>query len=781
MTDWGRAQLRVYDGLGRQIYYTEDIIEAQGNRAWHEIGRGASVTVPFIGTNADFIFDRDRRVTVTVINTRAMTGHIIADFIIEATSIEEHSFQDGGSGTVIKASGRDAIKELSDIPVGLRHISKYRAGGTPTAVDKTTLQMNATDTAAYANTSLIGWTVELADGNWSEITAHTAGGLLTIDPAWQVNVDDEAAAAPPVQKFSLYGAAFTETSGANTDVKLAMSRVMGTKNGWGLYGSYDSTTNGSFVAPGQEASILKALQLIAVQSGEYFVRSFEGFRRLQWRREVPALTHPQYGYPLNLVVNDNYDAFREAVILPGARLSYDANERVTRVKPTGSGSGDKALTLKDLPAGFPVAAGYSIDGAYLVYTAGEVGGYAARDLRLDGIGPASDSAASRQLAAKALYNAALLWLREHNDERLNLECEVLSAIPIEPVTYVYVTNPDYALDNTLMYVLDVTATYRDGMLLYRLQLSDKKAPFLTDERLLAEAIRKTDRQLFYTNAPARNSRSLDRSKGGSGGGAAHEAVTSGNAAINVATGQVVSLQLAGPSGLEVAGTGLRLADTVAGDGLGISNKVLSLNIGATSGLLISGDSLSMGTPGTLSAASTNLLQSGSHTHAVTATDNAKATVGTLLKGTAAGDLTLRNLTADKAITPRIESTGSITLDPATSLIFAAGNLSFVGARQIVTDSGSLTLAPAQSLIIDPPDNVMQINSAVTLKTAHWASGFLGTGWGLTYDGVFDARMITADELHVAAFIADTARVKVGSEYITPSMGLLSRNFTIPAV
>jgi hypothetical protein len=38
MTDWGRAQLRVYDGFGRQIYYSEDIVEAQGNRAWHEIG-----------------------------------------------------------------------------------------------------------------------------------------------------------------------------------------------------------------------------------------------------------------------------------------------------------------------------------------------------------------------------------------------------------------------------------------------------------------------------------------------------------------------------------------------------------------------------------------------------------------------------------------------------------------------------------------------------------------------------------------------------------------------
>ena len=213
MTDWGRAQLRVYDGFGRQIYYSEDIVEAQGNRAWHEIGRGASVTVPFIGTNADFIFDRDRRVTVMVSHSQTLLTHVVADFIIESTSIEEHSFQDGGSGTVIKANGRDAIKELGEIPARLRHISKYRIGRIPTAIGKTTLQMDATDTATYASMSLVGWTVELADGNWSEITAHTAGGLLTIDPAWQVNADDEAAAAPAPQKFYLYGAAFTETTG----------------------------------------------------------------------------------------------------------------------------------------------------------------------------------------------------------------------------------------------------------------------------------------------------------------------------------------------------------------------------------------------------------------------------------------------------------------------------------------------------------------------------------------------------------------------------------------
>lgn len=798
MTSWSNAQLRVYDDFGRQLYYSEDVIDSQNNLVWHEIGRGASVTVPFFGTNADFIFDRDRRLYVTALNLDTYATHILADCIIESATIEETS-QGDNHVTLIKVTGRDQIKALAEIPARRRHISKWRPGDTAQAIGKTTLQMNATDTAAFASMSLVGWTVELADGNWSEIIKHEANGLLTIDPAWQVNVNDddldggepqegdENHDPPPVQRFSLYGAAFTETTGNYTDLKQVLSSGYSAGRGdWVLYeDGYQSSTNGSFVAPGSEASKLKVLQMIAAQTGEYFVR-VPGTREIQWRREVPPLTHPQYGYPLNLVVDENYDPFREAVILPGAKLTYDAYDRATRVKPTGAGSGDEALTLKDLPPGFSVAAGYALNGEYLVYSAGETAGnYTAKDLRYDSIGPASDAAASRQLAAQALYNAALLWLREHNSERLIFECEVISAIPIEPVTYVYVTKIGHALDNKLMYVLDVTVTYQENQVVYKLQLSDKKAPILTEERLLAEAIRQTDVQLFYTNAPARNSRKLDSkavAAGGGGGGVGHEPVTAGNAAIGVAPGQVVSLQLAGPSGLEVASTGLRLNDSVAGNGLGISNKVLSLNLAANSGLLLAADTLALGLPGNVGVDSSNQVVGTTHYHAVTSYANAKTNPAQLLKSDTFGDVTLRNLTADKLIAPELEAAGSITLDPGTSLIFADGNLSFIGARQIVTDTGSLTLAPAQTLIIDPADNVAQLGTDTTLRTAHAAVGvFPQTGWQVNYSGAGYFTSLFADELHVQSFIADIMRVKVGGEYIPESMALISRVFTIPVV
>jgi hypothetical protein len=268
--------------------------------------------------------------------------------------------------------------------------------------------------------------------------------------------------------------------------------------------------------------------------------------------------------------------------------------------------------------------------------------------------------------------------------------------------------------------------------------------------------------------------------------------------------------------LAISGQALRIADAHAGAGLVMSGGIASVNTATAqgtgitsdvvavvpsssgglelsasgvkvktptnSGLVVDSSGVALGTPGTLSATSTNTVSGSQQTHAITSTDNAKTTPATLLKGSAAGDLTVRYLTGDQVTTPLVNTaSGGLRLDPANGVTTNDGNLSFVGARQIDTDTGSLTLSPAQTLVLSPDDNVAQLGPTTTLKTAHWASGFLGTGWGVTYDGNGDFRTLYADELHVAAFIADTARVAVGAEYITPSMALIARPFTIPAV
>jgi hypothetical protein len=278
----------------------------------------------------------------------------------------------------------------------------------------------------------------------------------------------------------------------------------------------------------------------------------------------------------------------------------------------------------------------------------------------------------------------------------------------------------------------------------------------------------------------------------------HAAVTVQDASLAI-SGQALRIADAhAGAGLVMSG-GIASVNTAAAQGTGITSDVVAVVPSSTGGLELSAsgvkvktptnsglvvDSLgvALGPPETISAFTTNVVTGSRQTHAALATDNAKTMQGHLLKSTAAGDLTLRYGVADKVTTPLIDTaSGGLRLDPANGVTTNDGNLSFVGARQIDTDTGSLTLSPAQTLIMSPDDNVAQLGPTTTLKTAHWASGFLGTGWGVTYDGNGDFRTLYADELHVAAFIADTARVAVGAEYITPSMALIARPFTIPAV
>jgi hypothetical protein len=54
-----------------------------------------------------------------------------------------------------------------------------------------------------------------------------------------------------------------------------------------------------------------------------------------------------------------------------------------------------------------------------------------------------------------------------------------------------------------------------------------------------------------------------------------------------------------------------------------------------------------------------------------------------------------------------------------------------------------------------------------------------TGWRIDGSGNADFRYIWADELHVEAFIADISQALAGSDFLTKSVAILSRNFTIP--
>ena len=265
------------------------------------------------------------------------------------------------------------------------------------------------------------------------------------------------------------------------------------------------------------------------------------------------------------------------------------------------------------------------------------------------------------------------------------------------------------------------------------------------------------------------------------------ALNSGTATVNTAaasgtaiSGDTVAVVAASTGGLQLTSTGVGIKTPTTG-GLQVDANGIAVKLPADSGLIKDTTGLYAIAPATLTATTTNSRALG--THAVTATDNAKTTTGTLLKGSAAGDLTARWLTADKVVTPLVETAaGALTLNPASALTINDGNLQFTGARSITTDTGSLTLSPAQTLVISPDDDVAQVGPTTTLKSAHAAVGvFPQTGWQIDYDGHGYFTSLLADELHVQSFIADLMRVKVGGEYIPESMALIRRDITIPAV
>lgn len=208
---------------------------------------------------------------------------------------------------------------------------------------------------------------------------------------------------------------------------------------------------------------------------------------------------------------------------------------------------------------------------------------------------------------------------------------------------------------------------------------------------------------------------------------------------------LVNLTLATPSGLEVASNNLQLADSVAGAGLVISGKVLS--VGAGAGLTVAADSVALTLPGTLSVGSTNSA-SGSHTHAVTSSSNPGAAAA-LLATDAAGALTIRDHTIGRSLRWGTTGAEDIFLQrSAISTLRLTGDLGATGAAHLlvagkgvfgdtagpgvaaldvrdateqlrlrydasnyaslaVGGGGSLTLAPTGDLVADPAGNTVR--------------------------------------------------------------------------
>ncbi len=177
----------------------------------------------------------------------------------------------------------------------------------------------------------------------------------------------------------------------------------------------------------------------------------------------------------------------------------------------------------------------------------------------------------------------------------------------------------------------------------------------------------------------------------------------------------------------------------------------------------------------LSVSSTNAEGAGNdfaraaHTHTIDTSSNPGATAS-ILATLADGYLQLVRLGLGVAPSYPLHVVGAARID---------GDLTFVGAQQIVTTADSLTLAPAADLDLTPGGTArVRTTSGVRLQSDNYASQV--TGWGISYSGDADFRYLFVDELHAKSFIADLEQALAGGQIISKSVAIIAQDFTAPA-
>lgn len=564
--------------------------------------------------------------------------------------------------------------------------------------------------------------------------------------------------------------------------------ITGFAPGWTVEFETGSGTATGTRYPGGGDNVYDVLRSIADETGEQFrLKSAEASpkgpkRKIVWRRTPDAagvsgtvrLVMPAQADMATDTANKN-----RAIMIERPRHAghYDP---VTQVIPV---AGDARVTLFSCSAAAlsaASAAGFSVTttglglyaAPYVTNTAlnGSIGLYQRRvtfsEVTIEG-----DNVASIQSAADRLLSLAINYLNEHTDAAREITVRCISAIGIRPGQKVelYFQSPtgEYTIDYTSPASLYVQSVRREsspdgdypGAPITTLTLTPSTYSVPTPNAEIGKRLATVERIASKAASPQLINMAVAFGSGSGalpgGGGAppvgSYLPLTGGTMTGNIGFSGTQTVDGVDISA-HAANASAHHAPVTAGDNsINLSGQAVSVKRPANSGVKVDATGVYLN-PSTLTAATTNAVSGDGHTHAITTTANAKTTPNTVLQGDSNGDLTTRYFVADKVTTPQVD-----------------------------TSVGNLTLKPAGSLNINPTGNTAELLSATTLKTNHWSSGFLGTGWGVTYAGAADFRSIYADELHVAAFIADTARVKVGSEYITPSMALVSRGFTIPAV
>ena len=450
---------------------------------------------------------------------------------------------------------------------------------------------------------------------------------------------------------------------------------------------------------------------------------------------------------LTLKDSDTNWQTEEAPILD-INIIEEQTEVITRGWVFGSGMGDDRFTLKDMtnsdPSGFTTTAADS----YIVHDTLETAispVVVERVKQFPAIKPEDPENSTAVItAANALHDAGIRWLQEADGSTSTYyEVETIldsHHIVGQMVRLIYDRVSPYnstgnLSDTTIidvdesLIILEMRHWWDGKFIRSKLKLGTLTRRLPDGVRMLAEKISDVDKVVRHTTAGQSTS-------GGTGGTGTYlladgSVDLTGNLDVSVgvtidgvdisaaAAAEYVVMSANGSIANErvlTAGDGLDLADGGAGN-------AATLSVDDGDGIVISSAAVTLGTPSTLSASSSNAVTTTSHTHAITGSSNPGASAS-LLESDASGYLELEGLgvgTAPTATEVRVAG-DLVVLDGATPILSvdvngnsswdSAGTLSLstegdfdidIGTTAVLTiaDGSHMTLSPEGDIIVDP--------------------------------------------------------------------------------
>lgn len=564
-------------------------------------------------------------------------------------------------------------------------------------------------------------------------------------------------------------------------------------DGWAIEfdsGSYDGTATGTTHAPAGD-SAWDLLSATAQQTGEFFRIQYLGDghlprKLLKWQRAHvdSSITLWNYADTASVAVKTEdvnsgiiYDLYRER-----------ESDIITRLYPVASDGrisfaycSEEALA-DAATAGFTVVIStdlYQPD--YIEHNAGVTAhGVLEETVRYGNITLSKEGSVTElQSASNAMLLQSMTTLNE-SQNRTYWRCRAQIHRPVFPGQYLTINNQGTPLgagseppNYTTLYILEVRETYSasdKGVIMTSLLLSEE--PFIQPS-----AVQSLGGHLRATNQAARRQQTVETrtatykiETGGTGSGV-YLPLAGGTmtGSIGLGSGLTVdgvdiSAHAANASAhhapvtvvAPIALSGQQVSLAINADAGLYDSSGLKIKLATHSGLALGSNELKVGTPTTLTAATTNQVAGNTHAHAVTWTAEGYNTTSTLLGVNASGYMSAKKIAAGIGVSAlsnaALFSYPSATTDKALHLRARSGQSASLLEVTSSTDTTWLKVTPDGNLESGDP-------------------GFVSgrTGWQISRYGKAEFNdVFVRGELHAVVFTADEVNAAGGSLMVATS-------------